>query len=117
MSRALERWHKTPLLGQAIAWDPQHANEEYWHKDTLGRVKQWQDFVWPGETRPGDFAEQGRPTPGGYLSILNARQVDCGPRKIASNHGCFDNSIEVVSHTLKSILAGELAKNLDDLDF
>jgi hypothetical protein len=117
VSRALERWHKTPLLGQVIAWDPQYVNEEHWHKDTLAHVRQWQTFAWPGETRPGDFAEQGKPAPGGYLAILNARQVDCGPRKIASNHGCFDNSVEVVGHTLKGILGGELAKNLDDLDF
>jgi hypothetical protein len=105
------------LLGQVIAWDPQYVNEEHWHKDTLAHVRQWQTFAWPGETRPGEFAEQGKPAPGGYLAILNARQVDCGPRKIASNHGCFDNSVEVVGHTLKGILGGELAKNLDDLDF
>jgi hypothetical protein len=80
-------------------------------------VRQWQAFAWHGETAPGDFADQGKPAPGGYLAVLNARQVDCGPRKIASTHSCFDNSIEIVGHTLKCIIGGDLIKNLDDLDF
>jgi hypothetical protein len=117
VSRALERWHKTPLLGLANAWDPQCATSEHWHKDTIEQVRQWQSFIWPGEAKPADFAERGRPAPGGHLLVLNARQVDCGPRRIASNHGCFDNSLEVVSHTLKAIRGGELAKSIDDLDF
>ena len=49
--------------------------------------------------------------------MLNARQVDCGPRRIASTHSCFDNSVEVVTHTVKAILGAELARNIDDLDF
>ena len=116
VSRALERWHKTPLLGLANAWDCAYAGEEYWHRDTLAQVRQWHEFVW-GAARPADFAEHGKPAPGGHLQVLNARQVDCGPRRIASTHGCFDNSVEVLTHTVKAILGAELARNIDDLDF
>jgi hypothetical protein len=117
VSRALERWHKTPLLGLANAWDPAYGNDEHWHKDTLAQVRQWQQFVWQGDSGPTGFAEHGRPMPGGQLLVLNARQVDCGPRRIASTHGCFDNSVEVITHTLKTILGGDPTKSVDDLDF
>jgi hypothetical protein len=117
VSRALERWHKTPLLGLAEAWDPACITDECWHKDTLLHVQQWQEFAWAGGAAPAGFADQGRPAPGGQLLVLNAKQVDCGPRRIASTHSCFDNSIEVLSHTVKRILGADLAHNIDDLDF
>jgi hypothetical protein len=116
VSRALERWHKTPLLGLANAWDPGCASTEHWHRDTLEHVRQWQAFAWPQEAKPAPFAEHG-PSPGGQLAVLSARQVDCGPRRIASTHSCFDNSIEVVTHTLECILGAPLPRALDDLDF
>jgi hypothetical protein len=117
VSRALERWHKTPLLGLANAWDPVCAVEEYWHKDTLPHVQQWQEFAWAGAAKPTSFADHGRPVPGGQLLVLNAKQVDCGPRRIASTHGCFDNSVEVLTHTVKRILGTDLTRGIDDLDF
>lgn len=116
VSRALERWHKTPLLGLASVFDGAHASEEYWHKDTVEHVQAWQQFFW--DTRiPSGFATTGRPDPGNTLFVLSDAQVSVGPRRIRSSHGCFDNSIAIISETLRVMLNGNLRRRVTDLAY
>ncbi len=117
VSRALERWHKTPLLGLVNAFDGARATEEYWHSDTIkDSVKPWQQFFWQGKV-PHGFADEGSAAPGGTLRILKAPEISCGPKNIKSSHGCFDNSVEIVSGTVKTILGGELQRPITSLDY
>jgi hypothetical protein len=115
VSRALERHHKTPLLGLASSYDGDRATREYWHEKAVGRVKAWQEFFWGAAPKTG-FASHGG-DPGGNLSILAARQVNVGPRRISSSHGCFDNSIDVVSQTIERITGAKPARKITNLDY
>ncbi len=114
--RALERWHKTPILGLANVFDKKQANEQYWHTHTVNHVKGWQKFFW-NKKAPGGFAETGQPSPGGNLLVLSDKQVNTGPQKIKSSHGCFDNSIEIVSNTLEIIRGSKLKNKIKDLSY
>jgi hypothetical protein len=117
VSRALERWHKTPLLGLVNAFDGARATEEYWHSDTIkDSVKPWQQFFWQGKV-PHGFADEGSAAPGDTLRILTASEISCGPKNIKSTHGCFDNSVEIISGTIESILGGELQRPIASLDY
>jgi hypothetical protein len=117
VSRALDRWHKTPILGLISAFDGSRANDEYWHDDTIDdQVKAWQNFFW-GRQVPKGFSRSGSPDPGGNLFVLSGSQVNVGPRRIKSSHGCFDNSIDIVGDTLKNILGGALKRAITDLDY
>jgi papain like protease len=91
VSRALDPWHKTPLLGLAAASDPAHATTEYWHPQALSQVREWQAF----------FGAQ--PQPNGTLNILADAQVSTGTHRIRSDHSCFDNSVEILGSSLKAI--------------
>jgi len=117
VSRALDRWHKTPLLGLVSAFDGARATEEYWHSDTVKEyVKPWQQFYWQGKV-PRGFADGGATAPGGTLHILNSREVSVGPKNIKSSHGCFDNSVAIVGGTIKTIVGGELKQPITNLDY
>jgi hypothetical protein len=114
VSRALERLHKTPLLGLASAFDGARASKEYWHSEEVDSVEEWQEFFW-GKAAPRGIAETGMSK--GGLKILSQPQVSVGPRRIKSSHGCFDNSIAVVSETLETILGGALRRKITNLDY
>lgn len=120
ISRALERQHKTPLLGFANAFDGARAGAQWWHEDWVDDVDLWQRWYWPNGA-PGDFAESGSPPPGGNLFVIDAKSVSAGPRSIAATHGSFDNNVEVVSATLRRMLgqgAGTvLPAPVSDLDY
>jgi pimeloyl-ACP methyl ester carboxylesterase len=117
VSRALDRWHKTPLLGLVSAFDDSRADDEYWHEDTIDdQVEAWQNFFWGGKV-PKGFSRSGGPNPGGNLFVLSASQVNVGPRRIKSSHGCFDNSIDIVGDTLGNILGAKLKQPITDLDY
>jgi hypothetical protein len=103
VSRALERRHRTPILGLASAFDPERASADHWHEATLADVHAWQSFFW-GADAPAGFADRGRPGLGGGLEVLDRKQVSAGPRQIAAAHGCFDNAVDVVSDTIAAIL-------------
>lgn len=100
VSRALERWHKTPLLGMASAFDPACNSGEYWHRDALASVTAWQAFWW-GTTAPSGFADDPAKLADGRLHLLDAAQVSNGARQIATAHGCFDNSVDIVRATIE----------------
>jgi hypothetical protein len=116
VSRALDRWHKTPLLGLANAYDGARITEEYWHSDTLDLVKQWQKFFWGGSV-PKGFAADGKAKASGNLHVLSASQVNVGTRYIKSSHGCFDNDLDVIRPTLKNIFGSNLRRDVIDLDY
>lgn len=121
VSRALERVHKTPLLGLINTFDASRCSEEYWHSGTVAHVQAWQQFFWNGAP-PAGFADTGKFMSSGNLEahnlfVLSAAQVNTGPRKIKSAHGCFDNSIDVVSDTIKRILGGPMVRKIQSLDY
>lgn len=116
VSRALERWHKTPLLGLASVFDGARASAEYWHKDTVPHVQAWQQFFWDGQI-PSGFAATGRPQPGSTLSVLAEAQVSVGPRRIKSSHGSFDNNVTLISETLRMLCNGTLRRRVTDLAY
>lgn len=95
VSRALERMHKTPLLGMANAFDAARATDEYWHPGLLDSVHEWQAFF---QTN----------VPPGNLKIYSEKQMDTGPCKIKATHGSFDNSIAVLEMTLRTILGADV---------
>src|SRR5262245_18069673 len=108
VSRALDRWHKTPLLGLASAFDGARATKEFWHEDTIqDQVQPWQQFFWQGNA-PRDIADGGKLSQDQNLFVLTDKQVSIGPRRIKSAHGCFDNSIKIIGETLQNILGGNL---------
>jgi pimeloyl-ACP methyl ester carboxylesterase len=116
VSRALDRWHKTPLLGLVNAFDGARATEEYWHSDTLDQVKQWQKFFW-GSSVPKGFASEANAKLSGNLHVLSHAQVNVGTRYIKSSHGCFDNDLDVIRPTLKNIFGSNLRRDVIDLDY
>jgi pimeloyl-ACP methyl ester carboxylesterase len=116
VSRALDRWHKTPLLGMASAFDGARATEEYWHSDTVDQVKNWQKFFW-GNSIPKGFAANGKAKLIGNLHVLSESQVNVGTRYIKSSHGCFDNDLDVIRPTLKNIFGRDLLRDVTDLDY
>lgn len=105
VSRALERWHKTPLLGMATAFDPACNTGEYWHRDALGSALAWQEFWW-GDQAPSGFADDAAKLPAGRLHVLDAAQVSNGTKQIGTAHGCFDNSVDIVRETIARIRGG-----------
>lgn len=117
VSRALDRWHKSPLLGLVNAFDGDRATEEYWHSDTVDKwVKPWQQFFWQGDV-PRGFVDQDSAAPGGQLQILGAPEVSIGPKNIKSSHGCFDNSIDIIGKTIESIIGRKLRRPVVNLDY
>jgi hypothetical protein len=114
VSRALERLHKTPLLGLAGVFDGARAGKEYWHSEEVDSVEEWQEFFW-NKAAPRGIAETGDSN--GKLKILSQPQVSVGPRRIKSSHGCFDNSIAIVSETIETILGGALRRKITNLDY
>jgi Papain family cysteine protease len=117
VSRALDRWHKTPLLGLVSAFDGARASEEYWHNDTLNdQITPWQKFFW-GDDVPARLANDGKVDRMHNLFVLADKQVSIGPRRIKSAHGCFDNSIKIVGDTLRAITGGELRESITNLEF
>jgi hypothetical protein len=121
VSRALERQHKTPLLGLAAAFDPSCLGTGSWHGDWEDDADLWQRWFWADGVPPGGFAEHGVPPPDGGLSIVADRSVSAGPRAIPAAHGSFDNDVDVVGRTLKRMLdlapGAALPAPVVDLDY
>lgn len=117
VSRALDRWHKTPLLGLANAFDGARATDEYWHEDVIKeQVEPWQQFFWQNNV-PRDIANGKTLGQNQNLFILTDKQVSIGPRRIKSAHGCFDNSVKIIGETLQTILGGALKQPVTNLEF
>jgi pimeloyl-ACP methyl ester carboxylesterase len=83
VSRALERLHKTPILGMQNAHDPARITEEFWHADTLDSLRDWQQFY-----------------PRAGVRLLENAQVSNGARSVKACHGCFDNAVAILGDTV-----------------
>jgi hypothetical protein len=117
VSRALERWHKTPLLGLATAFDPRYASDEFWHKDALADIKAWQKFFWQGQTPPSGFAKAGQAAGLRTLAVWSKPQIDTGAGPAKSTHGSFDNSVAHITGAIASIRGGPLTKKVSPLNY
>ena len=107
VSRALEKAHKTPLLGLANTFDPAANAADAWSDaqtitDGLKSLRRW----W-------------RPQEATNLHTISERHVSTGPkgRWIQATHGCFDNDAATVTKTLKRILGSTPAHKVESLDY
>ena len=102
VSRALEREHKTGILGLANAFDPESVKDDsVWHATQVEPVRMWQELFWgKGEVPAKLSAGQG-------LFIVDKNTVDAGPRNVPAAHGAFDNSLFAMNTALENILAGK----------
>lgn len=117
VSRALERWHKTPLLGLATVFDRNFATEEFWHKETLGTLERWQKFFWEDTTPPTGFAVKGTEMQTDTLTVVSSKWMSTNAEaKIKSAHGSFDNSIEYIGELVETIHGGKLLNPISALD-
>ena len=97
VSRALEDYHKTPLLGMANAWDPKAKNT--WHPDLQDTVKEWQGF-WGSRNKPKHHT---------------GTHVSDGLQEIPLAHGSFDNDVDTITRILKRILGKNLKFPIENL--
>ncbi len=111
VSRALENWHKTPLLGMANVFDKSLNDNKNWSKSTHSHLRRWQSF----------WGNQG-------LEILDDEQVVTAAEwmdgemvreiaKIDSAHGSFDNDITVVDRTIQRIIGRSLEHSVENLRY
>ena len=103
VSRALEDWHKTPLLGMERSFDP--AMNDDWSSKTRKQVKNWQAFWGQSKTLLLDDEQ-----------VVTAAQWKGGRiqrslAQIDSAHGSFDNDVVVVDRTIQQILGGQPLKH------
>ncbi len=123
VSRALDRQHRTPLLGLAGAFDAARAGAEWWHDDWVDDVALWQRWFWGADRGdpPAGFAEGGAPAPGGGLFLTAAKSVNAGPRAVPATHGAFDNDVDVATATIRRMLGlaegAALPFPVTDLDY
>jgi pimeloyl-ACP methyl ester carboxylesterase len=97
VSRALEDYHKTPLLGMANAWDS--GAKTAWHPNLVPTVQEWQAF-WGKQHLPIQHEET---------------HVSDGIGTIPLAHGSFDNDVEVMTRTLERILEKSLSYRIENL--
>jgi hypothetical protein len=97
VSRALEDYHKTPLLGMAKAWD--FSSKTDWHSALEKTVHEWQKF-WGNGKPPIEHSEI---------------HVSDGVGEIPLAHGSFDNDIVVMTRTLERILGKNLSYPIENL--
>ncbi len=96
VSRALEDWHKTPLLGMANSFDP--AKNEQWSAATKTHLKNWQRF-WGGSPIATLGDEQVV-----TAAVWKRGRIDEVMAKIASAHGSFDNDVVMIDQTIRRIV-------------
>ncbi|MEW6428081.1 MAG: C1 family peptidase [Thermodesulfobacteriota bacterium] len=107
VSRALEEYHKMPLLGMEAAWDPvveDRPGRDLWHRDSLRDIDRWRDFAAGDITvniHGRDNTAQGR--------------ISDGRKMIPLAHGSFDNDVRVIAATLERIRGRKLAAAVENL--
>jgi predicted protein tyrosine phosphatase len=103
VSRALERNHKTPLLGLQLAHSAV-AGRELWHEDEVTAAEQWQALA--------------RSCPIN-LHVIDSAQVSTGRlgRPVPAAHGSFDNDADVIGSTLSRICGGKLRFPVEWLEY
>jgi hypothetical protein len=109
VSRALEAWHKMPLLGMEGAWNPQlyrpakqptGTKPDLWHEESRDEVQQWHDAITALGLRLTPYADQ---------------QVSDGVEAIPLAHGSFDNDVIAIGTALQDIRGGALVQPVDNL--
>jgi hypothetical protein len=99
VSRALERWHKTPLLGMERAVRPPHNRDLIWNADTQAHIDRWGAF-WRGPRNEYVVDTE---------TVVTAAQWDASgnivtPLKTTeAAHGSFDNDVEVIDAAIRRI--------------
>ena len=103
VSRALERNHKTPLLGLQLAHSTA-PTRELWHADELAGVEHWQAL-------PSNHPVN--------LHVIDSAQISTGRlgRPLPIAHGSFDNDAEVIGSTLSRINGGKLRFPVEWLEY
>ncbi|MBC7918660.1 MAG: peptidoglycan-binding protein [Rhodoferax sp.] len=105
VSNALEMDLRTPLLGLDNITNPSYNG---WDgaSSTGETLKAWRRAA----------AEAGLNTPDRYTAVSDDKVKTAEPTvEIDADHGCFDNSIEVLRTTLMRIRGGKLHAAVDDL--
>ena len=97
VSRALEDYHRTPLLGMANAWNPK--TKDSWHPDLQDTVTEWQKF-WGTSPKP---------------KYHSGTHVSDGVEKIPLAHGSFDNDVTTMTRTLTRIRGRKLRFRIENL--
>ena len=88
VSRALEDYHRMPLLGMELSWQEIASDNPFGSPELLKQVQAWRTFWGPATS----------------VRLLKEQTIDDGEEKIPSAHGCFDNALDVVSRTIETIL-------------
>ncbi|MBF0630359.1 MAG: C1 family peptidase [Magnetococcales bacterium] len=101
VSRSLEKWEKTPILGLHNVFCKK-PDKSLWNPKAIEDVKQWQDH-WKGHE--------------GQLFVVKDREISTGVRNTKATHGCFDNDVGTITQTLEWILKGELIQPVTNLDY
>jgi Papain family cysteine protease len=91
--RALETWHKTPLLGMEAVWNPAYDAKKVFNK------------LWTG---PGKAIAWLRANSAGITQHVydTTHKVSDGETTKPPTHGAFDNDCTVLNHTL-GVIAGQ----------
>lgn len=111
ISRALEKGHKTPILGMAKSFSASSLDDESWNSNMVHEVEKWQEF-WAGED----------------ITILDGEQVCTAAEwdgnnivkelsRIDAAHGSFDNDIRVVAETIARITGAALEHKVENLRY
>lgn len=128
VSRALERFHKMPILGIAAAFDPKYLQdgniEDFWpakgmHSGAhLKDLTAWQNIWWGSDGIAAGFSDKGENVPLGNLYLVKDEIYYNEKKSKDPSHGGFDNDIKVVEGTLLRITgAKKLAFPVKNLDY
>lgn len=107
VSRALEDWHKTPLLGMQTALYPEADDDQIWSPNTKSSRRNWRAFMKKGVK----------------VSVLEQKEITTAldafdrPLTIPAAHGSFDNDIEIISQSIRRIRGSKLRKPVRDLRY
>lgn len=107
VSRALERFHKTPLLGMEAAWNPAAQHDDMWNDRTLASIDAWRVAAKGGVS----LEVYGRDAATGE----EVHTVSDGVEDIPLNHGSFDNNVAGVAKTLRRIRGKKLLADVERL--
>ena len=94
VSRALEDFHKTPLLGMAREWDSD-VDTEQWGEEGEPIVERWRRYAARKRIRPSKIVAQ------------DTIEVILDERTSPSQHGAFDNDVHALQRALTRILGGD----------
>lgn len=99
VSRALEDYHKMPLLGMAKVWATQNGDNPFGSDELRKEVKEWQQY-WSNGPRPKELSKP---------SVFDGQEM------IPSAHGSFDNDVDVITRTIERIIGGSLKVPVESL--